>query len=60
MSHPTHDVVVIGGGPAVRGYRYARWTDGSSHLWLARAISAGRGEGASGLKFDVVAPTPPT
>jgi hypothetical protein len=37
-----------------RGYQYARWTDGSTHLWLARRKQTGRGEGSSGLRFDVV------
>jgi hypothetical protein len=36
-----------------RAFQYARWTDGSSHLWIARHKQAGRGEGSSGLRFDV-------
>jgi hypothetical protein len=35
-----------------RGYRLARWLDGTTHLWLARRKSVGRGEGSSGLRFD--------
>jgi hypothetical protein len=30
----------------------SRWTDGSTHLWVARQKSAGAGEGSSGLRFD--------
>jgi hypothetical protein len=33
---------------------YARWSDGSTHLWTARRIGAGRGEGSSGLVFDTL------
>ncbi|MBO6936814.1 MAG: hypothetical protein JJ863_17725 [Deltaproteobacteria bacterium] len=31
-----------------------RWTDGSTHVWLGRKVLTGRGEGASGLRFDAV------
>ncbi len=34
----------------------ARALDGSTHLWVGRGRSAGRGEGASGLRFDVAKP----
>jgi hypothetical protein len=40
-----------------RTYRLARWTDGSTHLWLARSKATGRGEGSSGLRFDAMDPT---
>jgi hypothetical protein len=33
-----------------------RWTDGSTHLWIARHKSIGRGEGSSGLSFDLAIP----
>lgn len=36
-----------------RGYQYARWDDGSTHLWIGRRKRPGRGEGSSGLRFDV-------
>ncbi len=39
-----------------RVYSRARWTDGSTHLWIARRKQTGRGEGSSGLKFDSAAP----
>ncbi|WP_326557648.1 hypothetical protein [Micromonospora sp. NBC_01796] len=36
----------------------ARWSDGSTHNWTGRRKRPGRGEGASGLLFDVI--TDPT
>lgn len=35
-----------------RTYQYARWTDGSTYLWIGRRKQPGRGEGSSGLRFD--------
>ena len=37
-------------------YRLARWTDGSTHLWLARRKTTGAVAGSSGLQFDQVTP----
>jgi hypothetical protein len=37
-----------------RLYRMARWTDGSTHLWLARRKTTGAVAGSSGLQFDQV------
>jgi hypothetical protein len=37
-----------------RQYRLARWIDGSTHLWIGRRKTVGRGEGSSGLRFDTV------
>jgi hypothetical protein len=37
-----------------RNYQYTRWFDGSTHLWIGRRKQIGRGEGSSGLGFDVV------
>ncbi len=34
----------------------SRWLDGSTHLWIARRKTSGRGEGSSGLRFDVTPP----
>ncbi|MFX0029699.1 MAG: hypothetical protein ACFE8B_10855 [Candidatus Hermodarchaeota archaeon] len=34
------------------GFQRTRWVDGSTHLWIGRSVSSGRGEGSSGLKFD--------
>ena len=35
-----------------RSYQFTRWIDGSSHFWVGRRKSVGRGEGSSGLQFD--------
>lgn len=35
-----------------RNYQYTRWLDGSTHVWVGRRKDIGRGEGASGLRFD--------
>jgi len=45
------------GARVTRSYQYARWTDGSTHLWVGRRKQPGRGEGSSGLRFDVAEPT---
>jgi len=37
-----------------RQYQYARWLDGDAHLWAGRRAGAGRGEGTSSLRYDVV------
>jgi hypothetical protein len=36
-----------------RTYQLARWQDGSTHLWIGRRKTVGRGEGSSGLRFDI-------
>jgi hypothetical protein len=36
----------------------SRWVDGSTHLWVARRRSLGRGQGSSGLRFDITAVRP--
>lgn len=41
------------GARVTRTYQYARWIDGSTHLWVGRRKEPGRGEGSSGLQFDV-------
>ena len=38
----------------VRRRQYARWSDGSTHVWTARRTGIGRGEGSSGLLFDTL------
>jgi hypothetical protein len=42
------------GARVTRAYQYARWVDGSTHLWIGRRKQPGRGEGSSGLQFDVL------
>jgi hypothetical protein len=41
------------GARVTRGYQYVRWVDGSTHLWIGRRKEPGRGEGSSGLRFDI-------
>jgi hypothetical protein len=41
-----------------RNYQYTRWFDGSTHVWIGRRKQIGRGEGSSGLRFDVLANGP--
>jgi hypothetical protein len=36
-----------------RFWQYGRWHDGSRHLWCGREVMAGRGEGNSGLRYDL-------
>jgi hypothetical protein len=37
-----------------RAYQLARWTNGETYLWSTREVRAGRGETASGLRFDAL------
>lgn len=39
-----------------RAFNYARDAQGRALLWIGRSKSTGRGEGASGLRYDVVGP----
>lgn len=41
-----------------RRFQRARWLDGRVVLWLGRSTETGRGEGASGLEFDVIEELP--
>jgi hypothetical protein len=41
-----------------RGYQRTRWLDGRIVLWLGRRVLTGRGEGSSGLAFDVIEEIP--
>ena len=42
------------GARVTRAYQYARWIDGQTYVWMGRRKSVGRGEGSSGLRFDVL------
>jgi hypothetical protein len=44
------------GAVVTRTLQLARWTDGRYALWTGRCKRIGTGEGASGLRFDVVQP----
>lgn len=39
-----------------RSFQRTRWYDGKIYTWLGRRKQTGRGEGASGLKFDQIVP----
>jgi hypothetical protein len=41
------------GTQVARLVRWSRWLDGSTHVWVSRRRSTGRGEGSSGLRFDL-------
>jgi len=41
------------GVQVIRRWRYARWCDGRTLAWVGRTVEPGRGEGTSGLAFDV-------
>lgn len=45
------------GARVTRAYQYARWIDGSTHLWIGRRKAAGRGESSSDLQFDRIRKT---
>lgn len=52
-----HDEEVPREGVRVtRGYQCTRWIGGSTVLWLALRRRVGRGEGASGLRYDGIEP----
>ena len=52
--------VTQAGVQAARIWRYTRWTDGSHYCWVGRSIRPGRGEGSSGLQYDIAAATAAT
>lgn len=48
------EVVSRSGFVVTSNYQRSRWYDGSVFTWLGRKVKGGRGEGNSGLKFDVL------
>ncbi len=52
--HIHEEEIPRSGVTILRRYQYARWQDGSHHVWIERHKTAGRGEGWSGLRFDVL------
>jgi hypothetical protein len=48
--------VPTAGAVVRRRWFLARSADGGRHAWAARSVTIGRGEGASGLRFDVADP----
>jgi hypothetical protein len=54
------DQAIARAGVQVDRYiRRARWIDGSTYCWMARKTRSGKGQGSSGLAFDVLATAPP-
>jgi hypothetical protein len=49
---PLEEVTRVG-TQVVRGWRYARWVDGTQLAWAGRNVRPGRGPGSSGLSFDI-------
>jgi hypothetical protein len=51
---PIHDAEVPREGTRLeRDYALTRWTNGATLAWARRVRHVGRGEGSSGLRFDV-------
>jgi hypothetical protein len=46
------------GATITRAWQYARWIDGSSHLWQGRRKRPGRGESSAALVFDRIVARP--
>jgi hypothetical protein len=44
------------GAVVSRAYQFARWMDGSTHLWIGRQKQAGVAPTSSGLRYDIVEP----
>jgi|CXWL01.1.fsa_nt_gi hypothetical protein len=54
---PIHEEEVPREGARVtRTFQYTRWIHGETYLWIGRRKGVGRGEGSSGLRFDVLEP----
>jgi hypothetical protein len=47
------------GATVSRSWQWARWQDGSAHLWLQRSKQNGHGERSAGLRWDVLHDSPP-
>ncbi|WP_045224266.1 hypothetical protein [Methyloterricola oryzae] len=51
--HLKEEEVPRAGAVVRRGFQYCRWLDGQRFLWCGRSKQVGRGEGASGLRYDI-------
>jgi len=49
------EIVGRSGFVVTSNFQRARWYDGKVFTWLGRTVKGGRGEGNSGLKFDILA-----
>src|SRR5437660_12808559 len=47
------EVIAMSGYQCTALYQFTRWIDGSSHFSVGRRKGVGRGEGLSGLQFDI-------
>jgi hypothetical protein len=45
------------GAIVTRTYQRSRWQNGQIYTWLGRRKQTGRGQGSSGLRFDLIRPT---
>ncbi len=54
--HIFEEEIPRAGTIVTRSYQRVRGADGTTHLWLGRRKSTGRGEGSSGLQFDQIRP----
>jgi hypothetical protein len=48
------------GKSVTRAFQRARWLDGRTYVWIGRRVTAGRGEGSSGLAFDRIVDVKPS
>jgi len=48
------EIVARDGVRLRRHWQYGRAPDGSTHLWRTRSRGTGRGEGSSGLRYDIL------
>jgi hypothetical protein len=51
--HLQEEEVPRAGAVVARSFQYARWLNGQRFLWAGRSKQVGRGEGASGLRYDI-------
>ena len=54
------EAVPRAGRIVTRSFQRTRWIDGRTVIWLGRRSMTGRGEGSSGLAFDVIEEVPNT
>lgn len=59
IGHRLHEETVSRAARRMRlTVQRARWTDGSTHIWIGRDVGPGGGEGSSGLQFDLIEDQP--
>ena len=55
---PSDEEIPRAGTLVERRWQYCRWNGGAIHAWITRRKRIGRGEGSSGLAYDVVRYSP--